>query len=77
MIPGVGPGVGKVLALVIMYETGEIGRFASSGNYVSCCRCVRSERLSNGKKKGTQSQMRQRSSRLGVRRGGAVRAALR
>ncbi len=46
------PGVGKVLALVIMYETGEIGRFASPGNHASYCRCVRSERLSNGKKKG-------------------------
>jgi transposase len=46
------PGVGKVLALVIMYETGEIGRFASPGNYASYCRCVGSERLSNGKKKG-------------------------
>ncbi len=46
------PGVGKVLALVIMYETGEIGRFATPGNYASYCRCVGSARLSNGKKKG-------------------------
>ena len=46
------PGVGKVLALVILYETGEIGRFASPGNYASYCRCVGTKRLSNGKKKG-------------------------
>ena len=46
------PGVGKVLALVIMYETGEVGRFASPGEYASYCRCVPTQRLSNGKKKG-------------------------
>jgi len=45
-------GVGEVLALTIMYETGEIGRFARVGQYASYCRCVRSERWSNGKKKG-------------------------
>lgn len=45
-------GVGQTLALTIMYETGEIRRFARVGQYASYCRCVRSERLSNGKRKG-------------------------
>jgi len=35
-----------------MLETGDINRFKSVGNYVSYCRCVRSVRLSNQKKKG-------------------------
>jgi transposase len=45
-------GVGETLALTIMYETGEIRRFQRVGQYASYCRCVRSERLSNGKRKG-------------------------
>lgn len=45
-------GVGPILALTIMLETGDIHRFPSVGNYSSYCRCVKSERLSNGKRKG-------------------------
>ena len=45
-------GVGDVLAPTIRLETGEIGRFPSAGNYVSYCRCVGSQHLSNGKAKG-------------------------
>ncbi len=45
-------GVGQTLALTIMYEAGEIDRFASVGNYASYCRLVRSQRRSNNKKKG-------------------------
>ena len=45
------PGIGNILALTIMLEVGDIRRFAKVGNYSSYCRCVRSERLSNGKKK--------------------------
>jgi transposase len=45
-------GIGKVLALTIMLETGDIGRFKDVGNYVSYCRCVKSVRLTNGKVKG-------------------------
>lgn len=45
-------GIGLVLALTIMLETGDIQRFARVGNYVSYCRCVRSVRLTNQKKKG-------------------------
>jgi transposase len=45
------PGIWKILALTIMYETGPIKRFAKVGNYASYCRCVGSERISNGKLK--------------------------
>jgi len=46
------PGIGKILGLTIMLEVGDIGRFKEVGNYSSYCRCVKSTRLSNGKKKG-------------------------
>jgi len=46
------PGVGVILALMIMYETGDIRRFAKVGNYTSYCRCVRAHCTSNGKVKG-------------------------
>ena len=35
-----------------MMEVGDISRFPKVGNYSSYCRCVKSQRLSNGKKKG-------------------------
>ena len=46
------PGIAKVLAPVIVLETGAISRFDEVGNYASYARCVDSVRLSNGKKKG-------------------------
>jgi transposase len=46
------PGVGRILGLTIMLETGEIGRFAGAGNYASYCRKVNTKWLSNGKTKG-------------------------
>lgn len=46
------PGIGDVLATVILLEIGGIERFAAVGNFASYARCVDSERLSNGKKKG-------------------------
>lgn len=46
------PGVGEILATVIMLETGDISRFADVGNFASYARCVKSARYSNGKKKG-------------------------
>jgi len=45
-------GVGKILGLTILLEAGDMGRFASAGHFASYCRCVGSEKLSNGKKKG-------------------------
>jgi transposase len=46
------PGIGKTLAATIMLETGTLERFGSVGQFSSYCRCVDSQRLSNGKKKG-------------------------
>ena len=46
------PGVGPILASTIQYETGELGRFAGVGAYASYCRLVRSERLTNQRRKG-------------------------
>jgi transposase len=36
-----------------MLETGEMRRFSTVGDYASYCRCVGSQKLSNGKKKGS------------------------
>ena len=47
------PGVGRILALTIMLETGPVGRFTGAGNYASYCRKVPSEWLSDGKRKGS------------------------
>src|SRR5438132_6467839 len=47
------PGIGQILALTIMLETEDIGRFATVGNYASYCRCVGSQKISNGKRKGS------------------------
>ena len=44
-------GIGLILALTIMLETGSISRFEKVGNYASYCRCVNGARYSNGKKK--------------------------
>jgi transposase len=47
------PGVGKILGLVIMLETGPISRFMTVGDYGSYCRKVPSRWTSNGKWKGS------------------------
>jgi transposase len=46
-------GIGLILALTIMLETGDINRFDRVGQYASYCRCVSGARYSNGKKKGS------------------------
>lgn len=46
------PGIGRILAAIILLETGPIERFHAVGNYASYARCVDSQRVSNGKKKG-------------------------
>jgi transposase len=46
------PGIGDILALTIMLEVGDINRFPKVGNFTSYCRCVPSQRLSDGKSKG-------------------------
>ena len=46
-------GIGKILALTVMYEVGDIARFRKVGNFASYCRLVKSARLSAGKRKGS------------------------
>ena len=46
------PGIGRILATIIVLETGPIERFDAVGNFASYARCVDSQRMSNGKKKG-------------------------
>jgi len=46
------PGIGKILGLTIMLETGPVERFEKVGNYASYCRMVSSQWTSNGKSKG-------------------------
>ena len=46
------PGIGDILGLTIMLEVGDINRFVKVSNYSSYCRCVKSVRESNKKKKG-------------------------
>lgn len=46
------PGIGDTLALTIMLEVGDINRFEKVGDYSSYCRCVKTDKLSNGKSKG-------------------------
>ncbi len=45
-------GIGLILGMTILLETGDIKRFAKVGNFASYCRCVDSQKLSNGKHKG-------------------------
>jgi len=59
------PGIGEVLAIVIMLETGDVSRFAQVGNFASYARCVDSARYSNGKKKG-ERQHQERQCLFGV-----------
>ncbi len=44
-------GIGDILGLTIMLETGDINRFPHVGNYTSYCRCVGSQKSSNGRLK--------------------------
>ncbi len=46
------PGIGKILSLTIMLETGAMDRFEKVGNYASYCRKVSTRWTSNDKKKG-------------------------
>jgi transposase len=47
------PGVGKVLALVLLYEIHDIKRFANVGQFLSYCRLVRCAHESAGKVLGS------------------------
>jgi transposase len=50
------PGIGKILGLTIALETGDAERFADAGHFASYCRCVKSVRQSNHKKKGENNR---------------------
>lgn len=45
-------GIGNILGMTIMLETGDINRFPDVGNFASYCRCVGTTKMSNFKKKG-------------------------
>jgi transposase len=45
-------GSGQMLGMTIRLEAGEINRFATVGDFASYCRCVGSQKVSNGKRKG-------------------------
>ena len=46
-------GIGKVLALILLYEIHDIGRFPAVGQFLSYARLVRCTHESAGKKQGT------------------------
>jgi transposase len=50
------PGIGRILGLTIMLETGDINRFKKVGNYTSYCRCVKATKTSNSKSKGENNK---------------------
>ena len=43
------PGIGRILAMTITMEVGDIKRFKSDGDFASYCRLVDARHLSNGK----------------------------
>jgi len=45
-------GIGPILAGTILLEAGDIRRFPTVGHFASYCRCVGSEHLSHGNRKG-------------------------
>jgi transposase len=47
------PGVGKVLALILLYERHDVGHFDSAGQFLSYARLVRCAHESAGKKLGS------------------------
>jgi transposase len=50
------PGVGNILALVMLYESEDIARFPRVQEFVSYCRLVKSARESHGKRHGTSGK---------------------
>jgi transposase len=45
-------GIGNILGATIALETGTIERFPDAGHYLSYSRCVKTQKISNGKTKG-------------------------
>jgi transposase len=50
------PGIGKILALVILYEVHDINRFARVQEFASYCRLVKSAKESAGKRYGSSGK---------------------
>jgi transposase len=50
------PGIGQILALVILYEIQDIARFPRVQDFVSYCRLVKCATESNGKRLGTSGK---------------------
>lgn len=50
------PGIGQILGMIIVLESGEFSRFPNAGCYASYCRAVKSEHSSNSKKKGENNK---------------------
>jgi transposase len=50
------PGVGNILALVMLYEIEQIARFPRVQAFVSSCRLVKSAKESHGKRYGTSGK---------------------
>jgi transposase len=50
------PGIGKILAMTIALEVGDIGRFRSAEHFASYARMVKAVRMSNGKNKGENNR---------------------
>jgi transposase len=44
--------MGRILATILLLETGPIDRLAAVGNFASYARCVDRQHTSNGQKKG-------------------------
>jgi hypothetical protein len=71
------PGIGHTLSLTIMLETGDISRFATVGDYASYGRCVDSQKIRNGKKKGSANiKNGNKYFGLGLCRGGQLRGSI-
>ena len=69
-------GIGKVLALTIALETGDIGRFASPGNFAFLRPHGQQPARVERQEKRRQHQVRQPAPGLGLRRSGALCGAL-
>ena len=50
------PGIGQILALVILYEIQDIRRFPRVQDFVSYCRLVKCAKESGGKRLGTSGK---------------------
>jgi len=71
------PGIGRILATIILLETGPIDRFAAVGNFASYARCVDSPAHQQWQEeRRRQHQERQQVSGVGLCRSGELCAAL-